>query len=283
MDTTSTDDEPIAVIPIHYSNVLSPHVHIHQFPLLNRPLIAPPSSVTDGKGISARIKPNVRKLEIHVPADTRPEVWSTEKAKLLGTARLEDDREKNQDTRGTAGQEEPKLTEIRLQSEEIRQRGSYFLGILRNGKLHLHPINETHQLRPTLTYLDLLSRKNKRSRNGGENDSDSDDGPPPDPDEPVMQLPAKKERKVAGDAKEVHVTTRRGDDKGVVAGQGALSAVRREMLHLIRVEEDEEWQSLEFCGSPEAEVSFERIFSQSDEKLQCSESTSSFLKKIDGL
>lgn len=50
-----------------------------------------------------------------------------------------------------------------------------------------------------------------------------------------------------GEVKEVQVTTRKSDDKGGMAPQGGLSSVRREMLHLIRLEEDEDWQDLEFC------------------------------------
>ena len=114
------------------------------------------------------------------------------------------------------------------------------------GKLYLHPINETHQFRPTLTYLDILSRKNKRTRGAG-SDSDSDDGPPPDPDE-VPVVTQKKDKKTTGEAKEVHVSARKSDDQGGFGGQGSMSAARREILHIIRVEEDEQWQSLEFCN-----------------------------------
>jgi DNA-directed RNA polymerase-3 subunit RPC5 len=109
------------------------------------------------------------------------------------------------------------------------------------GKLHLHPINEAHQLRPSLTYLDVLSRKSKRSR-AGESDSDSDDGPPADPDEPP---PPKKDKKPTGEAKEVHVTARKADDSAGL-GQGGISAVRREMLHIIRQEDEEKWENLDF-------------------------------------
>jgi DNA-directed RNA polymerase-3 subunit RPC5 len=112
------------------------------------------------------------------------------------------------------------------------------------GKLHLHPISEAHQLRPTLTYLDVLSRKSKRSR-AGESDSDSDDRHPPDPDEPAPP-PPKKEKKPTGEAKEVHVTARKADDSAGL-GQGGISAVRREMLHIIRQEEEEQWENLDFC------------------------------------
>jgi len=95
-----------------------------------------------------------------------------------------------------------------------------------------------------LTYLDILSRKSKRSRGGG-SDSDSDDGPPPDPDEVAPAAPVKKEKKASGEAKEVQVTARKAEDGP--GGQASLSAVRREMLHIIRSEEDEKWELLDFC------------------------------------
>ena len=111
----------------------------------------------------------------------------------------------------------------------------------------MHPIDSTHQFRPTLTYLDILSRKSKR-RKDDDSDSDSDDGPPPDPDEPTpVVAPKKKEKKTsAGEAKEVQVSARRViEDKAGNLAQ--LSNARREMLAIIRAEQDESWRSLEFC------------------------------------
>lgn len=129
------DDELISVLPIHYSNSLSPSLHIHQFPLLSRPLQTPPAAAVSGKRIRARIKPVTRRLEIHVPVDPRPEVWNGERSKSLGAARQEDDCEKNQDT-GKMKQmegEEPRLIEVRMRSELIPQEGAYMLGVVRNG------------------------------------------------------------------------------------------------------------------------------------------------------
>lgn len=262
----NSDDQIVSTLPIHFSNSLFPKVQIHQFPLLTRPLQAPPSAIASGKRITARIKPNVRRLEVHVPADNRPEVCSSERSKALGAARVEDDREKNQDpTKGKEREDDPRLNEVRMRSEEIPQRGVHMLGIVRDGwlllyafpvilfnvimlgQLHLHPISETHQFRPTLTYLDVLSRKNKR-RTGTGSDSDSDDGPPPDPDEPAPVPVTKKERKPAGETREVQVTARKAEDKGGMSGvSGGLSVVRREMLIAIRAEEDEDWKNLQFC------------------------------------
>lgn len=129
---TDENDEIVSVLPIHYSDALVPSVQIHQFPLLSRPLQAPPSAASSGKRITARYKSQSKRLEIHVPVDTRPEVYNADKAKTLGGGRVEDDREKNQE-RPLRNDEEPRLSEVRLRSEEIPARGVHILGIVRDG------------------------------------------------------------------------------------------------------------------------------------------------------
>lgn len=132
------NDEIVSVLPIYYSDVLSPDIHIHQFPLLNRPLQVPPTAAASGKFIKARLKPNSRRLEIHVPVDTRPEVRNLERSKVLGTVRLEDDKDKNQDGKDKLKEgEEPRFSEVRLKSEEIPQRAVYVLGIIKQGDLQI--------------------------------------------------------------------------------------------------------------------------------------------------
>ena len=137
MDLNHEDDQLVTVLPIHYSNALDGNIHLHQFPLLTRPLQVPPSASASGKRIRARLKPGVRRLEIHVPVDTRPEVWNTERSKELGTARDVDDREKNQPSVPKGKQregEEPRLSEIRMRSEPVPQTGAYVLGVVREGQ-----------------------------------------------------------------------------------------------------------------------------------------------------
>ncbi|GBE78334.1 hypothetical protein SCP_0112190 [Sparassis crispa] len=281
------DDHLVNVLPIHFSNTLAPNVHIHQFPLLTRPLQVPPSAAASGKHIRARLKPGVRRLEVHVPVDTRSEVWNTERSKELGKARVEDDKEKNQELAKVKQreEEEPRLSEVRMRSEQVPQVGAYVLGIVQDGQLHLHPISETHQLRPTLTYMDILTRKNKRGRGGEGSDDDSDDGPPPDPDEPAPAPAPKKEKKPAVDAKEVQVSVRKtSDDKGMHF-QGGLTAVRREMLTIMHAEEDEKWDDYEYCDGEAAESNnaFEAVFSRNVERLECKTDITNVLKDIRGL
>ena len=250
------DDEAVGLMPIHYTNALASNVAVLQFPLLTRPLEVPPSAAASGKRIKARIKPNVRKLEVHVPADVRPEVWNKEQAAILGAARLEDDKEKNQESKVKQREgEQPRLSEVRMSSEEIPRAGTYMLGVVRNGtsspllfvlyliksqgRLSLHPIAEMHQLRPTLTYMDHLSRK--KGGRGGDDSGSEDDGPPQDPDEVAAEVT--KKEKPEPQAKEVQVSVRKStpDEKNVLGG---LSVQRRELLSHIRAEEDDPWEEL---------------------------------------
>ena len=259
-----TDDRIVSVLPVHLSNNLAPNLQLHQFPLLNRPLDVPPSAAISGKRIRARLKPTTRRLEVHVPVDPRPEVWNVEKSKELGAGRMDDDSEKNQASGSKLREgEEPRLSEVRYRSEEIPHVGAYMLGVVRDGELlvhsvlgevhnlpgtlHLHPLNETHQLRPTLTYLDALNRKSRRSR-AGDSESDSGDGSPPDPDDVSPVSAHKKGKKPASEAKEVQVAARKAEEKGGRDLQGGMSAMRREMLMSLRAEEEEEWQDLVYHG-----------------------------------
>ena len=129
------DDPIVSVLPIHLTNTLLPNVQIHQFPLLNRKLVVPPAAERSGKLIKARLKPQTKRLEIHVPVDTRKDVWNDERAKELGAGRAVDDKEKNQETGSMKLKEgeEPRLSETRLRSEQIPQAGVYMLGFVREG------------------------------------------------------------------------------------------------------------------------------------------------------
>ena len=132
------DDQIISTLPIHISSSLLPGLQIYQFPLLTRPLQVPPSAAQSGKKIRARMKPKTGRLEIHVPVDTRQEVWNKERSKELGRARTEDDAEKGHGDKGKQKEtDDYRLSEIRLQSERIPDRGTYMLGVVREGKLSL--------------------------------------------------------------------------------------------------------------------------------------------------
>lgn len=131
-----------------------------------------------------------------------------------------------------------------------------------------------------MTYLDLLSKKGKRSRHGPGSDSDSDDGPPPDPDDPASQqlFQPKKERKPTAEAREVQVSAKKTDDKsGLQPLQGGLSSTRRDILQALRREDEEMWTDLEYHDEQVRSQSSDQILlkssliqlEQSGESLRC--------------
>jgi DNA-directed RNA polymerase-3 subunit RPC5 len=239
----------VQTIPIRISNNLEPELEIHQYPLLSRQLQVPPSARDSGKRIRARTKPQSGLYEVHIPADTRSEVWNSEKAKDLGAARTEEDAEEKHATAATKGKlEEPtvrRLADIRMRSEQMPDRAVYMLATVRDGEIHLHPVSRTLQFRPTMTYLDVLARKQRPRRTGA--DSDSDDGPPPDPDEPQVPSVPKAKKKVTIDAREVQLSAKKAQDDKLQVGFNNLSQVRQEMLAQLRIETTESWQDWEYC------------------------------------
>ncbi|KAG8700617.1 hypothetical protein FRC09_005844 [Ceratobasidium sp. 395] len=290
------ENDPIeTTMPIYLSGSLKQSLHLFQYPLLSRPLEVPPSAALTGKRIKARHKPKVGRYEVHVPNDTREEVWNIERGKDLGQARAEEDAEEagasEESTKGKKRdyereereREEKRLGEVRLKSEKTTDTSVYMLGIIRDGKLYLHPIQDVQQLRPSLTYLDAAAKKHKRSR--GADDSD-DEGPPPDPDEPVPAPTTPKEKdKKKSDAKEVLVTARKTDDKSGAQVVGGLSAIRRDMLNMMREEQEEKWQPLDYKGvqTKQSREWLGKLFDTNEQGMKCTTTASGMLSSIPGL
>jgi DNA-directed RNA polymerase-3 subunit RPC5 len=251
----------------------------------------------------------VGRVEIHIPADVRQEIWNAEKARSFGEGREEEDKEDAgiADAAGSKGKgkgrvsEEARLSEVRLRSERVPSQGDYMLGIMHDERLHLHPISEVHQFRPSMTYLDVVNRRTTSRRRGAGSDSESE-GPPPDPDlEPLLVPPSKerekkekeKERSLK-EAREVQVTTRRSEGGASSSGgstqisfPGGLSGTRREMLLQMREEAESRWENLKWCDveSPESSEAFDSLLASSarEEDLVCRNSLLHSLDSIKGL
>lgn len=132
-------------LPIYLSNSLGQNLHLFQYPLHSRPLEVPPSAALTGKRIKARHKPKAGRYEVHVPTDTREEVWNIDRGKELGQARAEEDAEeagageeltknkKRDYEREDRDRGEKRLNEVRLRSEKMVNAGVYMLGVIRDG------------------------------------------------------------------------------------------------------------------------------------------------------
>jgi DNA-directed RNA polymerase-3 subunit RPC5 len=128
------DDPVVASLPIYLSTALLPNLQLYQYPLLQRPLQVPPSAKLAGKKINARFKPETDIIEIHVPFDTREDVWNKKQSREYGQYRHEEDGHK------TTSKEEKRLNDLRLKSERIREGAAYMVGVVRDSKLYCYSI-----------------------------------------------------------------------------------------------------------------------------------------------
>ncbi|KAG8999397.1 hypothetical protein FRB90_012083 [Tulasnella sp. 427] len=242
-----------------------------------------------------------RRYEIHVPVDARPAMWNAEQAKEYGAARVEEDAEERRllegedkaGKKGKAGvkkegrkkyesdeddEEEKKknaktLKDVRLRSERVKTKGDYFIGVLRDGQLYLHPISQVHQFRPTLTYMDVLSRKTKSTA------EDDEEG------EEENAAPATAAATAAKSAREVVVAARGTPGEGA-GNVGGLSALRREMISTMRKEQEERWVDMQWDDEKASHTTdiYEDLFSRaSNDPLRCTSKISDVLIGIKGL
>jgi len=277
----------LTTLPVHFSQALHPHLHLHQFQLLSRPLQTPPTAAQAGKRIKARQKSKAGRYEIHVPIDVRPEVWNADRGRAYGAARYEEDREEAAVHDIKLKDKEPeelRLSEVRLLSEKVAHRGEYVLGVVRDGRLHLHPIGETHQFRPSQTYLDVIARRTTARERRRDSDEESD-GPPPDPDDPNPPAPVVKKAKKTGEIKEVQVTARKAEEKGGQQLFGGLSQIRREILSKMREEREEPWENLDWCDieTEESVDAFEQLFSKRTDVLTSTSKMTDIIDNVKGL
>ena len=130
LENRQMDDTVVASLPIYLSTALVPNLQLYQFPLLQRPLQAPPSAKIAGKKINARFKPEADVIEIHVPFDTREDVWNKKQGREYGQHRAEEDGQK------AITKEERRLDDLRLKSERIPEGAAYMVGVIHDSKLY---------------------------------------------------------------------------------------------------------------------------------------------------
>lgn len=146
---SDSDDEVVATLPIYMSPTLHPHLHLYQFPLHTRSLVAPSYARDRGKGISARMKETTKKLEIEVPVDAGVDVWRDDRAREYGMThdlgdgdvvggygfggRGDEDEAAKAKKKKKAKEDKRWGDKVRLRSEELPSATGYYAGIVQDG------------------------------------------------------------------------------------------------------------------------------------------------------
>ncbi|GAA5957456.1 hypothetical protein JCM3765_001148 [Sporobolomyces pararoseus] len=201
--------------------------------------------------LQAKYKTNTQHLELTLPMEMNPQRWNEEQAKTFAQGVIEEkdkQREREQEKKGRRkkrndqdDEEERRYREEKdlrrldkmvYASTEVPEVTSYLVGVIKDNALHLNPVTQTFQLRPSLTYLDnLLAIERRAKREAARNDDVSD--------EEISDTELKKE-----EAKAVQVSIKSGEQpKGPLGGGNGRAGAG--LFAPLRAEEGEEWKPIQ--------------------------------------
>ncbi|PWN40362.1 hypothetical protein IE81DRAFT_331697 [Ceraceosorus guamensis] len=196
----SRDPSLLASLPVYLSSSLpaSSRLSLFQYPTYPRgqPLPIPDSARSRGLSEAARWRPKANRVEVELPLDLRPVVYNMDKGQNMamgaehggtfgkdssaGSSAMGDDQRRVKVKRE---KEEPakikRLERTRLESSLVPNQTKYMVGVIRDGALHLTPLDSVLQLRPSMHYLDGLdvqARKEAKADRGEEDDSGGEGG-----------------------------------------------------------------------------------------------------------
>ncbi|KAJ1664295.1 hypothetical protein EV178_004192 [Coemansia sp. RSA 1646] len=232
------DDEIVAEIPIYLTEKIAKNLHILQYPQKEgtiKPGVLQPKV--------ARIKPIHGQMEMDIPLDVQSPMYNRDRGLELGVGLADNGR----------------LLDITtLISVNIPKSSTYVAGVFANNGLHLTPIENLTQLRPSLKYLDRVAEK---ERDASKLDTDDED------DE-------KKDVK----AQTVQVTVRSAQ------AEEALRLQQKSIAFMQQKLEEEPWSKLSYfdVDSEESNAVFTKLIAKNTEDLICKETPNEYLSNIIG-
>ncbi|GAA6010128.1 hypothetical protein JCM11491_005351 [Sporobolomyces phaffii] len=266
---SDNDDDPIEKeLDVYYTPAFLSSLTLLQYPdrppqphtahpLLPAPLrpADEPHAVQPSHGkLQAKYKPLTQHLELTLPMETNPHRWNEDHAKAFAQGVIEEkdkQREREQERKGRRKKRTEqdddeerryrdekdlrRLDKMVYASSEVPEVTTYLVGAIKDNALHLNPVTQTFQLRPSLTYLDnLLAIERRAKREAARNDDVSD--------EEVSDTELKKE-----EAKAVQVSIKATGPGGEPAkgplggGNGRAGAG---LFAPLRAEEGEDWKPI---------------------------------------
>ena len=167
-DESSSEDDPvIKEYDVCASQMLAKYLHIFQFP------VHPAARGLTSTPRATRIKPNAGVIEIDMPVDTKRPVYDTQRGMELGCS-MAGKRYMDYAGDGGSGRSCPQFDTLTLCSTRVPQHACYAAGYIKNGQLHLTPVANTLQFRPSLKYLDRIDDLERASHKAALDDEASD-------------------------------------------------------------------------------------------------------------
>ncbi|KAJ1966520.1 hypothetical protein GGI12_000018 [Dipsacomyces acuminosporus] len=231
------DEEIAAEIPVYLTQKIARNLHLLQYPQKS-------GAIKPGELLPslARIKPIHGQIEMDIPLDVQSPMYNKERGRELGVGLSDSGR----------------LLDIQtLVSVNIPKSSNYLAGVVRNGELHLTPIEKTTQLRPSLKYLDRVAEKEHAA-------SKLDDYEDEDQKEAKAQT--------------VQVTVRSAQ------AEEALRQQQNSIAYMQQKLEEEPWSKLAYfdLGSEESNIVCSKLVASNKEDLVCKTAPDEYLTRIIG-
>lgn len=161
VNVTEEEDEIVQEIPVYLSTKLAQNLYLFQYPLRQLPF------KPETGPCAARIKPKSNMLEVDIPLDTRAPTYDKARGDDMASA-VSGEKFKtvfDQEDNDYSGRPQTRalLDKQTLGSTLIPSKTKYLVGVLRDKELHVTPLTNTVQLRPTLSYIDKSDEKEKAS------------------------------------------------------------------------------------------------------------------------
>lgn len=312
---SSQSGELLASLPVYLSNSLpsSSSLQVFQYPTYpkGRPLPFPQSARERGLQAAMRTRPRAKRVEIELPLDLRPPVYSTDRGEEFGEGAAAagpigpgpkgsamkgggEKRIKSEfggyQSLSSSSDPRKKLERTRLESTMMPHQTKYMLGVIRDRAVHLTPVDSVHQLRPSMHYIDALEALKRQQDKAAEEKNRAED----DEEEERRQIGTANSQK-ARKAQNLNVSIR--SDGNSSSSSAAAAAANRQGAgfgsgggdsrdHLMQAEreaESERWISLDWKmdeRSDEARKTFDSHLFAIDRttRLQCKTKPREYLR-----
>ncbi len=148
--------EPVVSLPVYVSASVPPssRLELFQYPLYarGRPLPVPATAAQRGQRVTSRWRPHANRVEMEIPLDMRETVYNhdrgmewAENSASMGVIPTPGEPTVKQEDR--AMDAPSRFDRMRLESHAVPNATHYMVGTVRDGELHLVPLNAVLQLR----------------------------------------------------------------------------------------------------------------------------------------
>lgn len=175
--------EPVVSLPVYVSASVPPssRLELFQYPLYarGRPLPVPATAAQRGQRVTSRWRPHANRVEMEIPLDMRETVYNhdrgmewAENSASMGVIPTPGEPIVKQEDR--AMDAPSRFDRMRLESHAVPNATHYMVGTVRDGELHLVPLDAVLQLRPSMQHVDLMSQAEDQNRRMPTSDDEGD-------------------------------------------------------------------------------------------------------------